>query len=170
MAIHAPRVNDDDGAMWRRILRIPFERIVSPEKRDPTVKQRLRNPAESGPAILAWAVAGCLAWQDDGLQIPDSVAQATAAYRSAEDVLGLFTEERCDTDPRHYCGFSDLYTAYRRWCDGAGEKLMTQTAFGRRLEERGFKRDRLPGSRRVIRRGISLRRSDGLANNAEGDE
>jgi putative DNA primase/helicase len=52
-ANHAPRVRDDDSAMWRRILRVPFERIVPKAKRDPTLKARLRDPAVSGAAILA---------------------------------------------------------------------------------------------------------------------
>jgi P4 family phage/plasmid primase-like protien len=59
-ANHAPRVKDDDTAMWRRILRIPFDHPIPREKRQPFVKATLRNPAISGPAILAWAVEGAL--------------------------------------------------------------------------------------------------------------
>ncbi|CAN94225.1 phage-related protein [Sorangium cellulosum So ce56] len=49
----APRVRDDDAAIWRRILRIPFEHTVPKEKRDPQVKAALLDPAVGGPAILA---------------------------------------------------------------------------------------------------------------------
>ena len=72
-ANHAPRVRDDDGAMWRRIMRIPFEHTIAKDKRDPKVKATLRNSTLGGPAILAWAVQGCLEWQRDGLGVPQSV-------------------------------------------------------------------------------------------------
>ena len=56
-----PTVKDDDTAMWRRILRIPFDRTIPPEKRQPFVKATLRNPAISGPAILCLGCRGCSA-------------------------------------------------------------------------------------------------------------
>lgn len=69
VANHAPKVPDDDDALWRRIVRIPFEHTLPKEARDPTVKAALRDPQTAGAAILAWAVEGCLAWQRHGLQI-----------------------------------------------------------------------------------------------------
>ena len=66
-ANHAPKVKHDDSAMWRRILRIPFEHVVPKEKCDPTVKARLKNVEDCGPAFLAWAVEGCLRWRERGL-------------------------------------------------------------------------------------------------------
>ncbi len=160
VANHAPSVNADDGAIWRRIVRIPFERMVPVERRDPTVKLRLRDPAESGPAILAWAVKGFLDWQRDGLRIPTSVTQATADYRSGEDVLGHFIDDRCITHPNVSVEATQLYRVYKGWCDEAGEKPMTQTAFGRRLKDRGFRGDRLR-SGRACRLGIGLLASGG---------
>ena len=81
-ANHAPRVKDDDTAMWRRILRIPFDQTIPPQKRRPLVKATLRNPAISGPAILAWAVEGALRWREERLHVPDVIRQATEDYRS----------------------------------------------------------------------------------------
>ena len=34
----APRVRDDDAAIWRRILRVPFDAQVPEGKRDKSVK------------------------------------------------------------------------------------------------------------------------------------
>jgi putative DNA primase/helicase len=51
-ANHAPKVRHDDSAMWRRILRIPFDQVVPKEKRDPSLKARLKDVNESGPAVL----------------------------------------------------------------------------------------------------------------------
>jgi len=37
-ANHAPKARADDSAMWRRILRLPFENVILKGKRDPQVK------------------------------------------------------------------------------------------------------------------------------------
>jgi putative DNA primase/helicase len=39
-ANHAPHVRDDDTAMWRRILRVPFDRVIPKERKNPTLKAR----------------------------------------------------------------------------------------------------------------------------------
>lgn len=72
-----PRIKAQDGAMWRRIVRPPFEHTLPKGKRDPEVKALLRDPFVGGPAILAWAVRGCLAWQAGRLREPDVIMQAT---------------------------------------------------------------------------------------------
>ena len=36
-ANHAPRVDAEDAAMWRRIIRIPFDQVIPKEKRDPKI-------------------------------------------------------------------------------------------------------------------------------------
>ncbi|HEX03559.1 MAG TPA: hypothetical protein ENH10_00160, partial [Bacteroidetes bacterium] len=87
VANDAPDVKAGDDAMWRRILRVPFEQVVPKAKRDPQIKAQLRNPEIAGPAILAWAVQGCLDWQKKGLQIPASVTNATEEYRQEMNPL-----------------------------------------------------------------------------------
>jgi putative DNA primase/helicase len=37
----APKMKHDDTAMWRRILRIPFEHVIPKDKRLPSIKARL---------------------------------------------------------------------------------------------------------------------------------
>lgn len=57
---HRPRVPDDDDAAWERLREVPFTTVIPPEDRDPDVKRRLSDPAIGGPAVLAWAVQGCI--------------------------------------------------------------------------------------------------------------
>ena len=73
----APKVSDDDEAIWRRLRRAPF--VHKPATKDPNVKKFLRDPVQAGPAILAWAVKGCLAWQEKGLGASEAVTKATTA-------------------------------------------------------------------------------------------
>jgi len=138
-ANHAPRLSDVDDAMWRRILRVPFECVVPVDKRDPAVKQTLRDPKRSGAAILAWAVRGCLDWQAHGLNVPTSVEEATENYRAQQDPLGPFIEECCVLSPVAYVPSRDLRNAYECWARDRGERALRGREFTDRLRERGCK-------------------------------
>ena len=61
-AIHTRRVGRFYAipAIWRRILMIPFQVTIREEEQDRDLSSKLRQEL---PAILAWAVRGCLAWQ-----------------------------------------------------------------------------------------------------------
>lgn len=71
---------DAGGGMSRRLLEVPFPVPRAEQERDASLKAELVDAAKSGSAVLAWTVAGCLAWQRIGLSTPDVVRAATAAY------------------------------------------------------------------------------------------
>jgi putative DNA primase/helicase len=121
-ANHAPKVKHDDSAMWRRILRIPFEHVIPKERRDPSVKARLKDVRESGPAILAWAVEGCLRWREEGLGIPAVVEDATEQYRLDMDPLRDFFADCCLFSETAWTTAKDLRKAYEGYCREHGEK------------------------------------------------
>ena len=155
---HKPQIRGTDHAIWRRIHLIPFNQTFhEPETRkapqkDKTLPGQLR---EELTGILAWAVRGCLAWQKDGLKTPESVRQATEGYRLEQDVLAAFLEECCGVfDKRAEAGASELYEAYKRWCDHSGERAESQKSFGTRLRERGLT-SRVSHGRKVYE-GIGL--------------
>lgn len=155
-ANHAPKVKDDDEAMWRRILRVPFERVVPKEKRDPRVKATLRDPQQGGPAILAWAVRGCLAWQREGLGIPPAIEQATQAYRLDNDPLREFFASCCVFGPTKTVTIAALNEEYETWCNDNRERPIKAREFNRRLEARGCRRDRDSSGSKRIWIGIGL--------------
>jgi len=155
-ANHAPRVRDDDSAIWRRILRLPFEHVVPKGQRDPTVKARLKDPAVSGPAILAWAVEGCARWLEDGLRVPGVVEQATEQYRLDMDPLRLFFDDRCAFEPDARCSVAALRGAYEAWAKECGERyVLDGRRFTERLTERGCSKVRQHGGVRAWQ-GIRL--------------
>ena len=96
-ANHKPVLRSVDKAIRRRLHLIPFE-IRIPEK------QRIKDFAKrhlhaEWPGILAWAIAGCLDWQERGLAPPKAVTGATYAYLEAEDTIGIWLEEACAPRP-----------------------------------------------------------------------
>lgn len=134
-ANHKPVIRGSDYAIWRRVRLVPFLVTISAQQKDETLKAALLDEA---PGILAWAVAGCLEWQQQRLDAPDVVLMATADYRQTSDVIGAFLDDCCDTGAEFEVPAGDLYAAYRRWAESGGEFVLSQSAFGRRLDEKGF--------------------------------
>jgi putative DNA primase/helicase len=115
VANHAPKVDPDDDAMWRRIHRIPMVCQVPKELRDPQVKAHLTNPTKAGPAILKWLIEGCLAWQREGLNIPAVVQQATDEYRASQDSFGDFISDCCVLESDAWVSSEALRGAFKVW-------------------------------------------------------
>ncbi|MGE5647505.1 MAG: phage/plasmid primase, P4 family [Acidobacteriota bacterium] len=151
---HKPAIRGTDPAIWSRLKLIPFEVSFS-GREDRGLKQRLRDEM---PGILAWAVEGCLRWQDDGLEFPDSVLNATAEYRDESDQVGRFVEEECITLPNCQSPARALYGAYRKWAEGAGEGVVSETEFGRRMTDRGLEKKHTRRGKTYI--GVGLRATD----------
>jgi len=140
-ANHAPKVSDEDSAMWRRILRVPFVHEVPKDKRDPKIKAELCDPARSGAAILAWAVAGALDWQNGGgLKVPATVTEATDAYKADMDPLREFFDTCCAFDkPQAWTSAAALRNAYEKWAKDTGERdLVGGREWGDRLRAKGL--------------------------------
>jgi putative DNA primase/helicase len=154
VANHRPSLSPEDEAMWRRILVVPFDRVVPQAQRDPSIKAVLRDPTIAGPAVLAWAVKGALTWQKERLGAPASVKSATAAYREEMDTFGAFVRECCVLDRAQEVAAAALHRAAAAFFRGVGDRPLGQRALAKVLEARGLKRRVLAG--RVIWQGICL--------------
>lgn len=150
-----PKVNADDTGMWRRIVQIPFVHVIPEEERDEAVKVRLRSDPEVQSAILAWAVEGCLAWQRDGLRIPDEVRLYTEAYRAENDPLQGWIAENCELAATAFTSTAALRLNYQSWVLDAGEQQVTAKEFARSLTSKGCESARGTGGVRGWR-GIRL--------------
>jgi putative DNA primase/helicase len=141
----APGVADDDSGMWRRIIRVPFVRVVPEADRDPNLKDTLRNDPGARAAILAWAVQGCLDWQArgggrQGLGVPGVVHKATIAYRNDQNPLKDFLDETCEVGPTKMVEVAALRREYADYIRSAGTKPIPPHDFNARLEAEGYQR------------------------------
>lgn len=135
---HKPVIRDTDLAIWRRVRLIPFTVTIPENERNPNLVRELRDEY---PAILAWAVRGCLDWQRDGLGIPDEVSAATESYRNSMDIMEAFFEDCCLRGESYVTGATPIYARYSKWCEVNNERPMTQREFSLRLGEKGFRRE-----------------------------
>jgi putative DNA primase/helicase len=138
-ANHKPAVRGTDHAIWRRIKLIPFDVTIPDAEKDTKLPEKLRSELAG---VLAWAVRGCVEWQEDGLGEPEEVTKATAEYRDEEDILGRFLEECCIVHKAARVGSATLYKRFKDWCDEAGESAngtnWSQKVFSGELLTRGF--------------------------------
>jgi putative DNA primase/helicase len=88
-----PNLSVKDRAIWDRIHEVPFKVRISEDKLIPQEKLLATFHSEMG-GILRWAVDGCLKWQKEGLEKPESVVEATEEYKSDIDPTSLWIETR----------------------------------------------------------------------------
>ena len=154
MANHKPVIRGTDNAIWNRVHLIPFDVVIPKEEQDRELLAKLRREF---PGILAWAVGGCLEWQERGLDAPAEVLAATADYRVEMDKIGAFLTERCVVNYKARVGVGELYADYVRW--SGQDHYLGRTNFGQRLKERDFKQERVShgGPRRWVGLGLLTR-------------
>jgi len=120
--------------MWRRVHCVPFHQSFSGPNRDNTLKDQLRR---EWPGILAWAVRGCLEWQERGLDPPLEVTAKTQEYRERMDPIGDFIDE-CIDDGDFTETEARVYQAYERWCKNNGERALPARTLSTKLLDRGW--------------------------------
>ena len=132
---HQSRLRAVNEAIRRRFQMIPFAVTIPPEKRDRDLTDKLKS--EWG-AILNWMVEGCAEWQRRGLYPPKRVIEETNKYLESEDAIGLWIEDYCQVRGNYECTSFALYSSWKAWAEGAGERPGTRKDFSKALESRGF--------------------------------
>ena len=142
---HKPGLRNVDEAIRRRLNLIPFLVRIPPKERDPDLAEKLKA---EWPGILQWTIDGCLDWQTQRLAAPHAVTTATDQYLEAEDAIGQWIADCCDTGAQFLWGSSaSLFASWRQWAEGAGEFVSSQKRFCQNLEARGFDPERKAGAR-----------------------
>jgi putative DNA primase/helicase len=132
---HRPEVGTGGFAFWRRMRLLPFERVVPDERKIDNLADILVT--EEGPGILNWLVEGArryLAGEKD-LSGPERVRIATNAYAETEDHTGRFLGECCVLGAELRAEQTQLYAAYRTWCQNEGAPAISSRAFAARVRE-----------------------------------
>lgn len=134
---HKPIITGTDRGIWRRVRMIPFNARFEGAAADRTLSKKLLAEL---PGILAWAVRGCIRWQEHGLAMPETVAAATEDYRTEMDTLGTFLSEMTVDGMQYKTTAKNLYSAYKEFMSDNGMNPMSQFALSRAMTERGYER------------------------------
>lgn len=151
----APGARDDDSGLWERMRRIPLTTTIPKADRKPEIKEALKTPAHAA-AVLAWAVAGCLDYQRNGLGSAKVVEQSTAEYHAENDHFGEFLADEFVFEPGERVSRKKLAERYAAWCNDSGRKLpLSSKEIAKRLRNLGCEERKLIGERMWI--GLRLR-------------
>jgi putative DNA primase/helicase len=152
-ANHKPRIVGMDDGIWRRVMLIPFTETIPAERRDAQLPAKLRRELSG---ILNWALAGAVAWREDGLRPPEAIIAATDVYRQSQDILAEFFEDCCHLGAIEEVEAGDLFGAYEHWAERQRIKHpLSRRGFYAALEERGFTRRKTHGRRLFV--GLNIR-------------
>ncbi len=132
---HRPEVGTGGFAFWRRMRLIPFERVVSDDRKIDNLADVLVT--EEGPGIIRWLITGARRYLsgDKDLTGPERVRIATSAYAETEDHTGRFIGETCRLEPALRAEQAQLYATYRSWCHNEGAPPFSSRAFAARIRE-----------------------------------
>jgi putative DNA primase/helicase len=153
-----PRVTDDSPAFWARVMLLPFTTSFL-GREDRTLRPALEHDPEHQAAVLAWIVQGAVRYYDRGLEAPETVRGATAAYQEDCDPLSEFVADAIDIVPGSQVTFAELYEHYQRWGKRHGmpeRELLGTRSFGERMGTR-FEKDRDTRTGRTVYLGLARR-------------
>jgi P4 family phage/plasmid primase-like protien len=152
---HKPALHNVDEAIRRRFHLIPFTVTIPEAERDPKLPEKLK--AEH-PAILAWMIEGCLKWQEQGLNPPAKVLDATTAYLADEDSVGAWMAECCLTGKGFYDTLVNLFASWKAWTAANGEGPGQRKQFAKALDARPeLHRRKQPGTARAGWDGVLVK-------------
>ena len=139
---HLPKVGVIDKGTWRRLIVIPFLATIEGNKDIKNYADYLFENA--GGAILQWVIEGAkkVIASDYKLPVPRVVNDAIEEYKAANDWLGHFLEECCETGQEHTEKSGEVYSEYRAFCMRTGEYTRSSADFYSAIDNAGFSRIR----------------------------
>lgn len=153
---HLPKVGSRDEGTWDRVIVIPFN------ARFRDTKTEIKDYAsvlfkQCGGAALSWAIEGARRYIENGyrIELPECVRKAIDDYKNENDWLSAFIESRCYVNPQCRATASDLYRAYRDYCDKMGEFPRHSSEFKKALEGIGIEHKKTSAG--MVFRGVRLK-------------
>lgn len=176
---HTPVVTGTDHGIWRRLLAVPFPKRYAGSGQDKTLRMRVRSGRDQRRAILAWLVAGAVAYHRAGMllpETPEAVRQRTDKWRYEADLMLDFLEAECVFDPAGYVPTGNLLDRFNAYLtDVAKAKPLSARTFANRidshelLQREGVRRGRLSGGNRErVAFGVRFRTSTDGARDTSG--
>lgn len=129
---HLPTITDLTLFSSGRIKTIPFNRHFSEAEQDKTLKEKFRDPSNMS-GILNWLVEGFRMYLKEGLDMPQSVLDATGEYQLESDRITQFFQECLRKEKGQELRSQAVFNRYKDWCNESGFHFENQGAFKKRL-------------------------------------
>lgn len=146
---------DRSEGFYRRLIIIRFDHAVPEDKKDPDLLDKLRLEADG---IFLFALEGLKRLMANHYRFSETEANRAELqqYREDSDSVLSFVKDCCETgDDDFICGSTELFNAYKAYCEESGLKPYAQKKFIQQMlsscpgAEKGVDKT---GRRRIIRR------------------
>ena len=146
---------DRSEGFYRRLIIVRFDHAVPEDKKDPELLDKLRLEADG---IFLFALEGLKRLMRNRYLFSETDAnrEELQQYREDSDSVLSFVKDCCETgDEDHCAGSTELFNAYKNYCEESGMKPYSQKKFIQQLllscpgAEKGVDKT---GRRRIIRR------------------
>jgi len=131
---YRPAIDGTDEGIWRRVTLIPW--LVTVAKPDRNLPAKLDMEASG---ILNRMLDGLRDYVDNGLIVPQGIAEATADYRDDSDPLGRFLRLAVGRIEGERVQSSTLHRVFIALAKSAGEREWSPKGLAMALKERGFR-------------------------------
>ena len=137
-----PRVHDTSHGFFRRVLLLPFNRVIQPHEQDRDLVDKLHGERAG---ILVWATEGLqrLLKNDTFTEVPSSIS-ALEEFKQENNPVELFCrdiiilEQDAQGEPIGKILIADVYQLYRDYCGATGCHPLGSPRFGRELAGLGI--------------------------------
>lgn len=140
-----PIVNENDHGTWRRLWLVvyPYRFTAHPLEPDelpgdPQLRSRLLTELPQRAAVLAWVVAGAVAWYAAGKIFPPAppiVDADTAEWRGQTDHVAMFWDEYLEPFPDYFITVSDMVAVFNEFMRRRGNSGLAEGTFSRRFKD-----------------------------------
>ena len=128
-----PRFADKSNGLWRRMIVVPFDKMVAEEKQNRNLVEQL---AYERPGIFNWAHRGYQSLcANGGFVMPKRCSEMLSGYRSEVNPARAFLESHYKYDASSEgIACSRVYDHYKSFCDADGFMPMNASNFGKEVK------------------------------------
>lgn len=119
---------DKSEGFYRRLIIIRFSHTVPQEKRDPELLEKFRMEADG---IFLFALEGLRRLMNNHYVFSETQVNADELqqYREESDSVLSFVKEYCVLDASYSAGSTEMFNAYKSYCEECGLKPYSQKSF-----------------------------------------
>ena len=154
--------NDRSGGFYRRLLIIRFNKTVPPERRDPDLIKKFETEKDG---IFMFALEGLRRLIANNYCFSETEAnrEEVARYKRESDSALSFVYDRCKADAAAVTGSTELYEAYKHYCEENGLHPYARNKFTPIVQAAvpGVTAGKDSVGKRRVLKGIKLLRVDG---------
>ena len=123
---------DRSEGFYRRLIIMRFNNMVPAEKRDPNLIEKFRLEADG---IFLFALEGLKRLMKNQFTFSETDVNRAELqqYREESDSVLLFIRDCCETGEDYVVGSTELFNAYKDYCEECGLKPYSQRMFVQQL-------------------------------------